>query len=64
MVSPEQRVRFELHEELASLSSRGSHRILPGSTHGSLATDPAHAAQVAEVIRELVEVTSLRGEIV
>ena len=54
--SPERRVRLELHEELASLSSRGSHRILTGTTHGSLATNPAHAAQVAEAIGELVEV--------
>lgn len=56
-LSPERRVRFELHEELVSLSSGGSHRILAGTTHGSLATNQAHAAQVAEAIRELVEVT-------
>ena len=59
--SPERRVRLELHEELASLSSRGSHRILAGTTHGSLITNPAHAAEVAEAIRELVEVTRTRG---
>lgn len=61
-LSPEGRVRFELQEELASLSSRGSHRILAGTTHGSLATNPAHAAQVAEAIRELVEVTRTQGK--
>jgi len=61
-LSPEERVRFELQEELASLSVRGSHRILAGTTHGSLATDPAHAAQVAEAIRELVEVARTQGE--
>ena len=61
-LSPERRVRFELQEELASLSSRGSHRILAGTTHGSLATNQAHAARVAEAIRELVEVTRTQGE--
>lgn len=61
-LSPEGRVRFELHEELASLSSRGSHRILAGTTHGSLATNQAHAAQVAEAIRQLVELTRTQGE--
>jgi hypothetical protein len=46
-----------MHRELAALSSRGSHRILAGTTHMSLATNRAHAAQVAEAIRELVEAT-------
>lgn len=55
--SPEQLVRLELHEELSILSSRGSHRILAGTTHGSLTTNRAHAAQVAVAIRELVDVT-------
>jgi pimeloyl-ACP methyl ester carboxylesterase len=61
-LSPEGRVRFELHEELASLSSRGSHRILAGTTHGSLATNPAHAAQVAEAVRRLVELAGSQGK--
>jgi hypothetical protein len=61
-LSPEGRVRLELHEELASLSSRGSHRILAGTTHGSLATSHTHAAQVAEVVRQLVELARSRGE--
>jgi pimeloyl-ACP methyl ester carboxylesterase len=61
-LSPERRVRLELDEELAGLSSHGSHRILVGTTHGSLATNPAHAAQVAEVIRELVEATRGKAE--
>jgi pimeloyl-ACP methyl ester carboxylesterase len=54
--SLEHRVRVEMHRELAALSSHGSHRILTGTTHGSLVTSRAHAAQVAEAIRELVEV--------
>ena len=44
-LSPAGRVRIELQEELASLYSRGSHRILAGTTHGSLATNRAPAAQ-------------------
>jgi pimeloyl-ACP methyl ester carboxylesterase len=56
-LSPEGRVRFELQEELASLSSRASHRTLAGTTHGSLVTNQAHAAQVAEAIHELVNAT-------
>ena len=56
-LSAEQRVRFELQEELASLSSHGSHRILAGTTHGSLVTNRAHSARVVEAIRELVEAT-------
>jgi pimeloyl-ACP methyl ester carboxylesterase len=54
-LSPERRVRLQLHEELASLSSRGSHQVLAGTTHGSLVTNRAHAAQVAESVRQLVE---------
>jgi pimeloyl-ACP methyl ester carboxylesterase len=61
-LSAELRVRLQLHEELASLSSRGSHRILAGTTHGSLATTHAHAAQVVEVIRQLVELAGRQGE--
>jgi len=53
--SLEQQVRFELHRELAALSTHGSHRILAGTTHGSLTTSRAHAAQVAEVIQGMVE---------
>ncbi|MGH9554895.1 MAG: alpha/beta fold hydrolase [Terriglobales bacterium] len=53
--SLERRVRNELHGELAALSSRGSHRILEGTTHGSLVENRSHASQVAEAIRELVE---------
>jgi len=60
--SLEQQVRHELHRELATISSRGSHRFLTGTTHGSLVTSRAHAAQVAEAIRELVEVTRIQGE--
>ncbi|MDA2913335.1 alpha/beta hydrolase, partial [Acidobacteriia bacterium AH_259_A11_L15] len=56
------RVRLELHRELAALSSRGSHRILAGTTHGSLVTNRSHASQVAEAIRELVEATRTQGE--
>lgn len=45
-----QRVWLEMHRELAALSSRGSHRIIGGATHVSLATRREHAAQVAEAI--------------
>lgn len=58
--SLEEQVRYELHRELARLSSRGSHRILAGTTHVSLVTRRADAAQVAEAIRELVEATRAR----
>lgn len=61
-LSPEGRVRSELQEELASLSSRGSHHILAGATHGSLATDQADAGRVAQAIRQLVEVIRTEGE--
>lgn len=54
--SPERRVRLELNGELASLSSHGSHRVLAGTTHGSLVTNKAHAARVAAVIHHLVQV--------
>ncbi len=60
--SPKRQVVNELHGELAALSSRGSHRILAGTTHMSLATNRAHAAQVAEAIRELVEATRAQVE--
>jgi len=60
--SVEQQVRFELHRELAGLSSRGTYRVLVGTTHGSLVTNRAHAAQVSEAIRELVEVTRAQAE--
>lgn len=61
--SPQRRVLLELHGELAALSTRGSHRILAGTTHMSLATSRAHAAQVAEAIRELVEATRARPQL-
>jgi len=60
--SLKRRVLYELHGELAALSTRGSHRILAGATHVSLATRREHAAQVAEAIRELVEATRAHGE--
>lgn len=56
-LSAERQLRLELHKELASLSSRGSHRILGDATHESLVTNPAYAAQVAAAIRELINVT-------
>lgn len=55
--SLEQQVRYELQRELAGLSSRGTYRVLAGTTHGSLVTSRADAAQVAEAIRELVAAT-------
>ncbi len=60
--SREQQVRHELHRELAALSSRGSHRILAGTTHASLVENRGHAAQVAEAIRELVDAASTQGK--
>jgi hypothetical protein len=45
--SVEEQGRYELHRELSGLSSYGAHRILAGTTNGSLVTIRAHAAQVA-----------------
>lgn len=41
-------------EELARLSRNTEHRIVPGSTHASLTTDPADAAKSAQAIRDVV----------
>ena len=44
----------ELHEELVTLSSRGTHRIITDATHLSLITDPGHARATSEAVRSLL----------
>lgn len=44
----------ELQAELASLSSGGEHRIVGGSTHMDLVTDPGHAYEVVSAARRVV----------
>lgn len=40
--------------DLAALSSRSFHRTVPGSTHGSLIVDPAHAQASSRAIADVV----------
>ncbi|MBJ7332134.1 MAG: alpha/beta fold hydrolase [Solirubrobacteraceae bacterium] len=40
--------------DLATLSSRSFHRTVPGSTHGSLILDPAHAQASSRAIEDVV----------
>jgi hypothetical protein len=44
-----------LQEELSELSSSGQWRVVDGSTHISLLTDPKHAAETGAAIQQLVE---------
>jgi pimeloyl-ACP methyl ester carboxylesterase len=46
--SPEE---YQLHEELAALSSRGSHRSVAEATHLSLLTDREHSRATVEAVR-------------
>lgn len=50
-----------LQRELATLSTRGSFRIVPGSAHHSVCSDPRYAADVVEAIRDVV--AAVREEI-
>lgn len=50
-------INHDMHAELASLSSRGEHRRLPGTDHYSLLMRREHAVQVAAALEELVEQT-------
>ena len=45
----------QLQGELAALSTRSVHRVLPGATHVSPVHDPAQAGATAEAIRLIVQ---------
>lgn len=47
---------LEMHRELATLSSRGSHRVIAGADHISLGTNRVYATQVADAVMGLVEI--------
>ncbi|MCY1060313.1 alpha/beta hydrolase [Nannocystis sp. SCPEA4] len=44
----------QMHAELAGLSARGRHVTIAGANHMSLITEPAHAEQLAELLRETI----------
>lgn len=46
----------------ATLSSAGAHRIVEGATHVSLLSDPDHATETVEAIREVVETVRRRHD--
>ncbi len=53
----------ELHPQLATLSTRGTHRVIAGADHASLALKREHALQTSGAIREVVEtVRTTTGE--
>lgn len=47
-------INQQIHRELASLSTRGEHRLLEGTDHYSLLMDREHALHVAGLLGELV----------
>lgn len=52
---------FELHHELATLSTRGVHRVEDGATHAGMVFDATHAQATIAAIEEVVRVaTSVR----
>jgi hypothetical protein len=48
-------------DALAKLSTNTLHRTIPGSTHGSLIQDEAHAAESSRAIRDIVEAVRKTG---
>jgi pimeloyl-ACP methyl ester carboxylesterase len=48
-------------DALAKLSTKSIHRTIPGSTHGSLIQDEAHAAESSRAIRDIVEAVRKTG---
>jgi len=46
---------LELQEELATLSTRSSHRVVEGSTHTSLLDNESHAQETSAAILEVVD---------
>ena len=47
----------QLHEELAALSSRGSHMSVPEATHLSLLTDREHSRATVDAVRTTLAVS-------
>jgi pimeloyl-ACP methyl ester carboxylesterase len=45
---------FDLHEELAALSTEGSHRVVDGASHAGMVFDAVHAAATSAAIEEVV----------
>jgi hypothetical protein len=51
-----------LHQELAQLSGRGVHRLVPGADHQALLANPEHARATVDAIREVVDAARREGE--
>jgi pimeloyl-ACP methyl ester carboxylesterase len=52
----EVRPRFTAtHEEIASLSREGEHRIVPGANHLTIVTRQAYAAKIVEAIDDVID---------
>jgi len=45
---------YDLHEELAALSTRSVHRVEPGATHAAMVFDATHAEATIAAIEEVV----------
>lgn len=48
------RVWTQVNQELAALSSKGSHRVIEGATHAGLVNDRQYAEQVARAILDMI----------
>jgi pimeloyl-ACP methyl ester carboxylesterase len=53
--SLEEGLPVRYHEEMAHLSSRGVHRVVPGASHSGIVLKPGPAQVSAEAIREVVD---------
>jgi hypothetical protein len=45
---------YELHDELAALSSDGSHRVVDGASHAGMVFDAVHAEATSAAIEQVV----------
>jgi pimeloyl-ACP methyl ester carboxylesterase len=49
------RIKHDMDDELAALSTNGQHQVVDGATHQGLVTNPVYAAITSQAIREVVE---------
>ena len=48
------RLFYELHEELCALSTMGTHRVVDGASHAGMVFDMRHAAAVVDAINAVL----------